>query len=51
MENQLRKAIEDVKYNYIQKLIDAGILDASNKNDCSLTLSELKIMLEKVKYK
>ncbi|MCP3033302.1 hypothetical protein LF817_18405 [Halobacillus sp. A1] len=43
--NQLRKAVNDVKLCYIRKLIDAGILSASEEHSCTLTVSQLKSMV------
>ncbi|GGB34153.1 Fur-regulated basic protein FbpA [Virgibacillus dakarensis] len=43
-QNQLRKGIDELKQFYIRKLRDANVLNDSDKDPSSLTLSELANM-------
>ncbi|MFG6148599.1 hypothetical protein [Halobacillus sp. B23F22_1] len=43
--NQLRNAVYEMKQYYINKLIEANLLDASAKDECTLTVSQLKTIM------
>ncbi|UOR11290.1 Fur-regulated basic protein FbpA [Halobacillus amylolyticus] len=45
MRNHLREAVEDMRQHYIKKLLDANVLNDSDKDPSSFTLSELKNMV------
>ncbi|GGF08581.1 hypothetical protein GCM10010954_03830 [Halobacillus andaensis] len=44
--NQLRNAVYEMKQYYINKLIEAKLLDDSAKDECTLTVSQLKIIMD-----
>ncbi|MCP3025763.1 Fur-regulated basic protein FbpA [Halobacillus sp. A5] len=44
--NQLRNAIQEMKQHYINKLINANLLDPSARDACTLTLSQLKAIID-----
>ncbi|MGR9047314.1 Fur-regulated basic protein FbpA [Halobacillus faecis] len=48
MKNHLRTAVESMKEHYIQKLIDAGMYQASDEMLRSLTLTELEALASRV---
>lgn len=50
MKNHLRTAVESVKEHYIQKLIDAGVYQASDESLQSLTLTELESLVTRMEH-
>lgn len=51
MKNHLRNAVESMKEHYIQKLINAGMYQASDDSLQSLTLTELEALVTRMKPK
>ncbi|SFJ74678.1 Fur-regulated basic protein A [Halobacillus dabanensis] len=49
MKNHLRNAVESMKEHYIQKLIQAGMYQASDDSLKSLTLTELEALVARIK--
>jgi hypothetical protein len=50
MKNNLRIAVESMKQHYIQKLIDAGVYQASDDSLQSLTLTELEALFTQMEH-
>ncbi|WP_101844175.1 hypothetical protein [Halobacillus sp. Marseille-P3879] len=44
--NQLRSAMHEIKQHYINKLVEAELLEPSARHSCSLTVSQLKALTE-----
>ncbi|MBB6452464.1 TRAP-type uncharacterized transport system substrate-binding protein [Salirhabdus euzebyi] len=48
MKNQLREAVDKVRSFYIQQLIDAGVYTDKDEEIHTLTLTELKLIFNKL---